>query len=139
MRPRCRVRGGAHRPGHTIRFQEADAENPPPEASFDVVLSTLGDVHPEPEQGGERARARLHARRQDRPRKLTPESHRLPFKTIGKYIPPAPGLLITGARHEYAAQSLRRNRVRSERPAASLSSATVRRHTDRSVRTYYAR
>jgi ubiquinone/menaquinone biosynthesis C-methylase UbiE len=40
--------------GHTIQFQEADAENLPfADATFDVVMSTFGViVFPEPGQGG---------------------------------------------------------------------------------------
>lgn len=81
--------------GHTIRFQEADAENLPfPDASFDVVMSTFGVMFT-PNQ--EKAASELV--RVCRPggrvglANWTPESFigQL-FKTIGKYIPPAPGV-----------------------------------------------
>jgi ubiquinone/menaquinone biosynthesis C-methylase UbiE len=78
-----------------VTFQEADAENLPfPEASFDVVLSTFGVMFT-PNQ--EKAASELI--RVCRPggkiglANWTPEGFigRL-FKTIGKYIPPAPGV-----------------------------------------------
>jgi ubiquinone/menaquinone biosynthesis C-methylase UbiE len=78
-----------------VTFQEADAENLPfPEASFDVVLSTFGVMFT-PNQ--ERAASELI--RVCRPggkigmANWTPEGFigRL-FKTIGKYVPPAPGV-----------------------------------------------
>jgi len=81
--------------GHTIRFQEADAENLPfPDASFDAVMSTFGVMFT-PNQ--EKAASELV--RVCKPRgkiglaNWTPESFigQL-FKTIGKYIPPAPGV-----------------------------------------------
>ena len=66
-RPRARAGRGPH-----IEFREADAENLPfPDASFDVVLSTFGVMFtPDQERAAARARARLQARRQDRPREL---------------------------------------------------------------------
>jgi ubiquinone/menaquinone biosynthesis C-methylase UbiE len=81
--------------GHTITFQEADAENLPfPDATFDVVLSTFGVMFT-PNQ--DKAASEL-ARVCGRGGKIglanwTPESFigQL-FKTIGKYIPPAPGV-----------------------------------------------
>src|SRR5262245_58714226 len=78
-----------------VTFQEADAENLPfPEASFDVVLSTFGVMFT-PNQ--EKAASELI--RVCRPggkiglANWTPEGFigRL-FKTIGKYVPPAPGV-----------------------------------------------
>ena len=72
-----RVRAQAE--GHPVRFQEADAENLPfPDASFDVVMSTFGVMFtPNQDQAARRARARLPARRQDRPGQLDPrELHR---------------------------------------------------------------
>jgi ubiquinone/menaquinone biosynthesis C-methylase UbiE len=81
--------------GHTIRFQEADAENLPfPDASFDAVLSTFGVMFT-PDQD----RAASELARVCRPggriglANWTPESFigQL-FKTIGKYLPPAPGV-----------------------------------------------
>lgn len=78
-----------------VTFQEADAENLPfPEASFDVVLSTFGVMFT-PNQ--EKAASELiRVCRPDGKIGLanwTPEGFigRL-FKTIGKYIPPAPGV-----------------------------------------------
>jgi SAM-dependent methyltransferase len=81
--------------GHTIQFQEADAENLPfPDASFDVVMSTFGVMFT-PNQD----KAASELARVCKPggkiglANWTPESfigHL--FKTIGKYIPPAPGV-----------------------------------------------
>ncbi|HJS38957.1 MAG TPA: class I SAM-dependent methyltransferase [Burkholderiales bacterium] len=88
-------RARAQAEGHSIRFQEADAENLPfAEASFDAVLSTFGVMFT-PDQ--DKAAAELA--RVCRPggriglANWTPESFigQL-FKTIGKYVPPAPGL-----------------------------------------------
>jgi ubiquinone/menaquinone biosynthesis C-methylase UbiE len=88
-----RVRAQAE--GHAIRFQEADAEKLPfADASFDAVLSTFGVMFT-PDQ--EKAAAELA--RVCRPggkiglANWTPESFigQL-FKTIGKYVPPAPGV-----------------------------------------------
>ena len=81
--------------GHTIRFQEADAENLPfTDASFDAVLSTFGVMFT-PDQ--EKAASELA--RVCRPggkiglANWTPESFiGQVFKTIGKYIPPAAGV-----------------------------------------------
>src|SRR5262252_3858397 len=81
--------------GHTIQFQEADAENLPfPDASFDVVMSTFGVMFA-PDQD----KAASELARVCKPggkiglANWTPESFigQL-FKTIGKYIPPAPGV-----------------------------------------------
>jgi SAM-dependent methyltransferase len=92
-------RARAKAEGHTIRFEEADAENLPfPDASFDVVLSTFGVMFT-PNQ--DKAAAELA--RVCRPggriglANWTPESFigQL-FKTIGKYVPPAPGLRSPG-------------------------------------------
>jgi ubiquinone/menaquinone biosynthesis C-methylase UbiE len=78
-----------------VTFQEADAENLPfPEASFDVVLSTFGVMFT---PNHERAASELV--RVCRPggkigmANWTPEGFigRL-FKTIGKYVPPAPSV-----------------------------------------------
>jgi len=88
-----RVRAQAE--GQTIRFQEADAENLPfADGSFDVVLSTFGVMFT-PDQ--DKAAAEL-ARVCRSGGKIglanwTPESFigQL-FKTIGKYVPPAPGV-----------------------------------------------
>jgi ubiquinone/menaquinone biosynthesis C-methylase UbiE len=81
--------------GHTIRFQEADAENLPfTDASFDAVVSTFGVMFT-PDQD----KAASELARVCRPggriglANWTPESFigQL-FKTIGKYIPPAAGV-----------------------------------------------
>jgi SAM-dependent methyltransferase len=81
--------------GYEIRFQEADAENLPfPDASFDAVMSSFGVMFT-PDQ--EKAAAEL-ARVCKPGGKIglanwTPESFiGQVFKTIGKYIPPAPGV-----------------------------------------------
>jgi SAM-dependent methyltransferase len=88
-------RARAQAEGHAIRFQEADAENLPfADASFDAVLSTFGVMFT-PDQ--EKAASELA--RVCRPggriglANWTPESFvgQL-FKTIGKYVPPAPGV-----------------------------------------------
>jgi ubiquinone/menaquinone biosynthesis C-methylase UbiE len=81
--------------GHTILFQEADAENLPfPDATFDVALSTFGVMFTPNQDEAASELARVC-----RPggkiglANWTPESFigQL-FKTIGKYIPPAPGV-----------------------------------------------
>ena len=88
-----RVRARAE--GLAIEFREADAENLPfPDASFDAVLSTFGAMFT-PNQ--EKAASELV--RVCRPggriglANWTPDSFigQL-FKTIGRYIPPAPGV-----------------------------------------------
>jgi ubiquinone/menaquinone biosynthesis C-methylase UbiE len=88
-------RARAQAEGHTIKFQEADAENLPyPDASFDAVMSTFGVMFT-PDQD----KAATELARVCRPggriglANWTPESFigQL-FKTIGKYIPPAPGV-----------------------------------------------
>jgi len=81
--------------GYTIRFQEADAERLPfPDASFDVVMSTFGVMFT-PDQD----KAAQELARVCKPggriglANWTPESFvGQMFKTIGKYIPPAPGV-----------------------------------------------
>jgi len=92
-----RVRAEAE--GHTIQFQQADAENLPfPDASFDVVMSTFGVMFT-PNQD----KAASELARVCRPggkiglANWTPESFigQL-FKTIGKYVPPAPGVKSPG-------------------------------------------
>jgi SAM-dependent methyltransferase len=88
-------RARARAEGHTILFQEADAEDLPfPDASFDVVISTFGVMFT-PNQD----KAASELARVCKPggkiglANWTPESFigQL-FKTIGKYIPPAPGV-----------------------------------------------
>jgi ubiquinone/menaquinone biosynthesis C-methylase UbiE len=88
-------RSRAQADGYTVRFQEADAENLPfPDASFDAVMSTFGVMFT-PDQdkaAGELARVCRPGGRIGLAN-WTPESFigQL-FKTIGKYIPPAPGV-----------------------------------------------
>jgi ubiquinone/menaquinone biosynthesis C-methylase UbiE len=88
-------RARAQAEGHAIRFQQADAENLPfPDASFDVVLSTFGVMFtPNQEKAAtELARACKSGGRIGLAN-WTPESFigQL-FKTIGKYVPPPPGV-----------------------------------------------
>jgi ubiquinone/menaquinone biosynthesis C-methylase UbiE len=87
-------RARAQAEGHTIEFMEADAENLPfPDASFDAVLSTFGVMFT-PDQdkaAGELLRVCKPGGRIGLAN-WTPESFiGQVFKTIGKYIPPAPG------------------------------------------------
>jgi ubiquinone/menaquinone biosynthesis C-methylase UbiE len=88
-------RARARAEGHTIEFQEADAEKLPfPDSSFDAVISTFGVMFT-PDQD----KAASELTRVCKPggkiglANWTPESFigQL-FKTIGKYIPPAPGV-----------------------------------------------
>jgi SAM-dependent methyltransferase len=81
--------------GLAVQFQEADAESLPfPDGSFDVVLSTFGVMFTPDQQSAAAELARV-----SRPggkiglANWTPEGFvgQL-FKTIGKYVPPAPGL-----------------------------------------------
>ena len=81
--------------GHNIHFQEADAENLPfANASFDVVMSTFGVMFTpnQDKAAGELARVCRPGGRIALAN-WTPESFigQL-FKTIGKYLPPAPGV-----------------------------------------------
>jgi SAM-dependent methyltransferase len=88
-------RARAQAEGQTIEFQEADAENLPfPDASFDVVLSTFGVMFT-PDQ----AKAASELSRVCKPRGKIGMANWTPgsfigqvFKTIGKYIAPAPGV-----------------------------------------------
>jgi len=88
-------RARAQAEGHAIKFQEADAESLPfADASFDAVLSTFGVMFT-PNQD----KAAGELLRVCRPggkiglANWTPESFiGQVFKTIGKYIPPAPGV-----------------------------------------------
>jgi SAM-dependent methyltransferase len=88
-------RARAQAEGHRIEFKQADAENLPfADASFDAVLSTFGVMFT-PDQD----KAARELLRVCRPggkigmANWTPESFigQL-FKTIGKYVPPAPGV-----------------------------------------------
>jgi SAM-dependent methyltransferase len=88
-------RARAQAEGHAIEFREADAENLPfPGASFDAVLSTFGVMFTPDQEQAARELARVC-----RPggriglANWTPESFiGQVFKTIGKYVPPAPGV-----------------------------------------------
>jgi ubiquinone/menaquinone biosynthesis C-methylase UbiE len=88
-----RVRAEAE--GYSIRFQEADAENLPfPDASFDAVISTFGVMFT-PNQ----AKAASELARVCKPGGRIGLANWTPagfigqvFKTIGKYVPPAPGV-----------------------------------------------
>ncbi|WER50634.1 class I SAM-dependent methyltransferase [Cupriavidus sp. WKF15] len=92
-------RARAQAEGHTIQFQEADAENLPfPDAAFDAVMSTFGVMFT-PNQN----KAASELARVCKPggriglANWTPESFiGQVFKTIGKYIPPAPGVKSPG-------------------------------------------
>jgi ubiquinone/menaquinone biosynthesis C-methylase UbiE len=81
--------------GHRVLFQEADAENLQfPDASFDVVMSTFGVMFT-PNQ--EKAASELARVCKPGGRiglaNWTPESFiGQVFRTIGRYIPPAPGV-----------------------------------------------
>jgi SAM-dependent methyltransferase len=80
---------------HPVQFQEADAENLPfSDASFDVVLSTFGVMFT-----ANQDKAASELARVCKPggkigmANWTPESFiGQVFKTIGKYVPPAPGV-----------------------------------------------
>ena len=78
-----------------VTFQEADAENLPfPAASFDVVLSTFGVMFtPNQEQAAsELLRVCSHGGKIGLAN-WTPEGFiGTLFRTIGKYVPPAPGI-----------------------------------------------
>jgi ubiquinone/menaquinone biosynthesis C-methylase UbiE len=81
--------------GYTIRFQEADAENLPfPDGSFDAVMSTFGVMFtPNQDKAASELARVCKPGGQIGLANWTPESFigQL-FKTIGKYIPPAPGV-----------------------------------------------
>jgi SAM-dependent methyltransferase len=78
-----------------VAFQEADAENLPfPKHSFDVVLSTFGVMFtPNQEKAAKELLRVCKPGGKIGLANWTPESFigRL-FKTIGKYVPPAPGV-----------------------------------------------
>jgi ubiquinone/menaquinone biosynthesis C-methylase UbiE len=88
-----RVRAQAE--GQTIRLQEADAENLPfADGSFDVVLSTFGVMFtPDQDQAAAELARVCRSGGKIGLANWTPESFigQL-FKTIGKYVPPAPGV-----------------------------------------------
>ena len=81
--------------GHNVQFQEADAENLPfANASFDVVMSTFGVMFtPNQDQAASELARVCKPGGRIGLANWTPESFigQL-FKTIGKYIPPAPGV-----------------------------------------------
>ena len=97
MSARCwSAAASAPRPtGFPVTFQEADAEDLPfADASFDVVLSTFGVMFtPEPEQAASELLRVCRPGGKIGLANWTPEGFigRL-FKTIGKYVPPAPGV-----------------------------------------------
>lgn len=78
-----------------VTFQQADAEELPfPDASFDVVLSTFGVMFtPNQEKAASELLRVCRSGGKIGLANWTPESFigRL-FKTIGKYVPPAPGM-----------------------------------------------
>jgi ubiquinone/menaquinone biosynthesis C-methylase UbiE len=88
-------RARAQADGFTIQFQQADAENLPfPDASFDAVVSTFGVMFT-PDQ--EKAASELARVCKPGGRiglaNWTPESFiGQVFRTIGKYVPPLPGV-----------------------------------------------
>jgi len=90
-----RGRERAEADGFSIAFQEADAEALPfPDQSFDVVLSTFGVMFtPNQEKAAAEMLRVVKAGGRIAMANWTPESFigQL-FKTIGKYIPPAPGV-----------------------------------------------
>jgi SAM-dependent methyltransferase len=81
--------------GHTIKFQEADAEKLPfADESFDAVLSTFGVMFtPDQEQAARELARVCRAGGRIGLANWTPESFigQL-FKTIGKHLPPAAGV-----------------------------------------------
>jgi len=85
--------------GHDVQFQEADAENLPfPEASFDAVMSTFGVMFtPNQDQAASELARVCKPGGRIGLANWTPESFigQL-FKTIGKYVAPAPGVKSPG-------------------------------------------
>ncbi len=81
--------------GYSIQFQEADAENLPfEESSFDAVVSTFGVMFTPNQEIAASALARVcKSGGKIGLANWTPDSFiGQVFKTIGKYIPPAPGV-----------------------------------------------
>jgi ubiquinone/menaquinone biosynthesis C-methylase UbiE len=136
-------RARAQAEGHTIQFQEADAENLPfPDASFDTVMSTFGVMFtPNQEQAASELARVCKPGGKIGLANWTPESFigQL-FKTIGKYIPPAagvksPGLWGTKARlEELFGKSAREIRTTSREFAFRYRSPM---HWIEVFRTYY--
>jgi len=93
------ARARAQAEGHAIQFQEADAENLPfPDASFDVVMSTFGVMFtPNQDQAASELARVCKPGGRIGLANWTPESFigQL-FKTIGKYVAPAPGVKSPG-------------------------------------------
>ena len=88
-------RARAQAEGHTIQFQEADAENLPfADASFDAVLSTFGVMFtPNQDQAASELARVCKSGGSLGLANWTPESFiGQVFKLIGKYIPPAQGI-----------------------------------------------
>jgi ubiquinone/menaquinone biosynthesis C-methylase UbiE len=88
-----RIRAKAE--GHAIQFEEADAENLPyRDGSFDAVISTFGVMFTPNQEKSASELARVCKRGGSIGlANWTPDSFiGQVFKTIGKYIPPAPGL-----------------------------------------------
>jgi SAM-dependent methyltransferase len=88
-------RARAQAEGHTIRFQEADAENLPfADASFDAVMSTFGVMFtPDQDQAASELARVCKSGGRIGLANWTPESFiGQVFKTIGKYVPPVPGV-----------------------------------------------
>jgi SAM-dependent methyltransferase len=85
--------------GQTVRFQEADAESLPfADASFDVVMSTFGVMFtPNQDQAAAELVRVCKSGGRIGLANWTPESFigQL-FKTIGRYVPPAPGVRSPG-------------------------------------------
>ena len=88
-------RARAQAEGHPVQFQQADAESLPfADASFDAVLSTFGVMFtPNQDQAASELARVCKPGGKIGLANWTPESFigQL-FKTIGKYIPPAPGV-----------------------------------------------
>ncbi|AXE96547.1 MULTISPECIES: class I SAM-dependent methyltransferase [Paraburkholderia] len=81
--------------GHTIRFQQADAESLPfADKSFDVVMSTFGVMFtPNQEQAASELARVCKPGGRIGLANWTPDSFiGQVFRMIGKYIPPAPGV-----------------------------------------------
>ena len=88
-------RARAQAEGHTIQFQEADAEKLPfQDASFDVVMSTFGVMFtPNQDKAASELVRVCKAGGRIGLANWTPESFiGQVFKTIGKYIPPPAGV-----------------------------------------------
>ena len=88
-------RARAQAEGHTIEFMEADAENLPfPDATFHAVMSSFGVMFtPDQDKAASELARVCKPGGQIGLANWTPDSFigQL-FKTIGKYVPPAPGV-----------------------------------------------